>query len=505
MKINKQIASSVAGASVVLTLLGFLSKGIGFIREIIYANNFGLSPEFDLFLTSVALPNVINTSVIYISQHYFVPSYNRIKKVSEEDSIEFFNYMFWWFIIGGAFLAIILYLTSGLIFNSYLASVSLEKQQLAVKIFMMFLLTLPMNAGMSIIMAFQQANFKFTYPAISLILLNVVVIVLVLLFSDLLSILILPISFVAAYFSAFILLIVLVKGKLKFLYKDLFKIKYKLSELGILITLIVIEVSSLSYILIDRYFISDVSVGGISALNYAFVIFSLPISLFSIPLITTMFSKFSNSPETLQVDYKNSLSMNFFIMIPFMFILFFWGDHFLRLFYERGRFTASDTLTTYTALKYYSLSLVFLSSYFLFVKMFYSINQYLFVLKISVVAFALKLLLNILLVKEFQQNGLALSTSIIYAFLCISSFFFLIIKNKYLERQSIIVALMYFVVNGFIAYLISYLLFANNNLLIIDLKIVVVPVFIFIYILNSFILNDNEFRIIASTVTKIFQ
>ena len=116
MKINKKITSSVAGASLVLTLLGFLSKGIGFISEIIYANNFGLSPEFDPFLSSIALPNLSIQRSYYLAQHYFVPSYNRIKKVSESDRIDFFNYTFWWFIIGGLVLALLLYLFSGLIF-----------------------------------------------------------------------------------------------------------------------------------------------------------------------------------------------------------------------------------------------------------------------------------------------------------------------------------------------------------------------------------------------------
>ena len=326
MTTNTKVATSIAGASVILTLIGVLSKGIGFIREIIYANNFGLSPEFDLFLVSVALPIVINTSMIYLAQHYFVPSYNRINHLSESDGKYFFNSTFWWFIIGGIFIAIILYLFSSLIFHSYLPDISLENRQLGIKIFIMFLVTIPLNAGMSIIMAFQQARFKFAYPAVSLILLNVVVIILVLLFSDLLGILILPISFVIAYLSAFIFLIVLVKEDLKLLSLDLFKVKYEFSELRIIISLIVIEVSSLSYVLIDRYFISEVSVGGIAALNYAFVIFALPISLFSIPLITTLFPKFSSSPETLKTDFENGYGMIFFIMIPFMFIFYFWGD-----------------------------------------------------------------------------------------------------------------------------------------------------------------------------------
>lgn len=505
MKINYKITSSIAGASVVLALLGFVSKGIGFIREIIYANNFGLSSEFDLFLASVALPNVINTSIIYLAQHYFVPSYNKIKKVSEADGKDFFNYTFWWFIIGGVVLAILLYLTSGLIFNSYLSSLSVEKQQLGIRIFIMFLITIPLNSGMSIIMAFQQANFKFTYPAISLILLNIIVIIFVLLFSDLLAILILPISFVAAYFAAFISLVVLVKENLTFLSAELFKMKYRNSEIKILIALLIIEGSSLSYVLIDRYFISDVSVGGIAALNYAFVIFSLPISLFSIPLITTMFSKFSNSPQTLNTDFKNSLNMNFFIMIPFIFIFFFWGDYFLQLFYERGKFTSDDTLLTYSALQYYSFSLVFLSTYFLIVKILYSIRQYFFVLKISLAAFVLKIALNFILIKDFQQNGLALSTSIIFIFLFTISYFFGIKKVISKDYHNLFLAGLYFLFNASLSYACVKIISTLFNFEFISFHLVGLVLFSILYLSNSFYMDDIEFNAIKRTLFGIFR
>ena len=505
MKLNAKIASSVAGASVALTLLGVFSKGIGFIREIIYANNFGLSSEFDLFLSSVALPNVINTAVIYLCQHYFVPSYNKIKKESESTSTDFFNYTFWWFVFSGIIVAIALYLTSGLIFHSYLASISIELQAKGIQIFKIFLFTIPINAGMSVIMAYQQANFKFINPAASLIILNIVVIILILLFSDVLEIFILPLSFIAAYSIAFIFLINLVRDNLKFIPANIFRVKYKLSEINILISLVFIEGLSLSYVLIDRYFIGEVHEGGIAALSYAFVIYSLPISLFSIPLITTMFSKFSNSPHTLQADFKNSLSMNYFIMIPFMFILYFWGDYSLHLFYERGKFSSADTLVTYDALKYYSVSLIFLSTYFLVVKILYSIDRYTFVLIISIVAVFLKILLSILFVSEFDQNGLALSTTLIYTFLCISSLIFMMTKVSFDKKKFFITDLLYFMVSGLFAYIISFIIVNHIDQHLIDSPIISIVLFIFIYLINSFILNNNEFRIIKNTITNIIR
>ncbi len=503
MTIHTKVASSIASASVVLTLLGFLSKGIGFFREIIYAHNFGLSPEFDLFLASVALPNVINTSVVYLAQHFFIPSYNRIKNVSESDAIGFFNYTFWWFIIGGIILATILYLSTGLIFNMYLASISYEQQQLGIKIFMMFLVTIPLNAGMSIIMAFQQAKFKFSYPAVSLILLNIIIIILVLLFSDLLKILILPLSFVIAYFAAFAFLVFLVKGNLKLLSPDLFKVKYKISEIRIILFLIVIEVSSLSYVLVDRYFIYDVPDGGIAALNYAFVIFSLPISLFSIPLITTMFSKFSSSPGTLKSDVKNGYGMIFFIMVPFMCLFYFGGDLFLLLFYERGKFTSSDTALTYSVLKNFSLGLIFISTYQLTVKIFYTLNKYFLVLVISIGAILIKCILNLLLVQNLQENGLALSTTFVYLFLLVSSITIISIKFDIIEIKHFLMKLLYFLTSASIAYLVTKIFISFISIEDIYLTATMFITFVLLYILNSFSTKIQELEIINSTVRKL--
>ncbi len=104
---KNELASSIAKASIILFIIGIAGKIIGFLREIIYANNFGLSSEFDLFLTVSAIPIVINTAVLFLSQHYFIPSYNRIKNQDFNSSNidkygdEFFNYTFWWFICWG--------------------------------------------------------------------------------------------------------------------------------------------------------------------------------------------------------------------------------------------------------------------------------------------------------------------------------------------------------------------------------------------------------------------
>ena len=181
--------------------MGILSKGIGFIREIIYANNFGLSREFDLYLASVAFPIVINTAMIYLCQNYFIPVYHKIKRESEERSNDFFNYNFWWFIFGGLLLAFLLYVFSDRVLDFYLSSLSDENRYLGIQIFSIFLLTIPINAGMSVITAYLQAEFNFVYPVFAQVILNIIVIILLIFFTNILHIFVLPVAFVTAYYS----------------------------------------------------------------------------------------------------------------------------------------------------------------------------------------------------------------------------------------------------------------------------------------------------------------
>ena len=500
MTIRNGIINSVAGASILLTIIGFLSKGIGFVREIIYANKFGISIEFDLFLVSYTIQNLINTATIYLCQHYFIPAFNEENKISVSDGLLFLNRTFWLFTLTGLIIAALLFFFSGTLMEMFFSTFSDKLKSNAVTIFSIFLLTIPLNSGMSVIMAYQQSKFNFVTPAISLTILNVVIIILVLSFSNQFQIFILPISFVIGYLVSFILLLSKVKGDIKLLqWKTLFN-GGQAKNYYIIISLIVIEGLSLSYVLLDRLFISEVSSGGISALNYAFVIFSLPISLFSIPLITTLFSKFSFSTESLIDDVKNAYSMIIFIILPISFLFYFWGDLLLISFYEGGKFTNQDSFITFSVLKFYSFGLIFISIYLLFVKMLYSLKKINYVLTISIVAFLIKFYLNDLFVEDFKQEGLALSTTLLYVFLMLSSLFLILFKLKVIKLIPFIYKFLLMSLNLTVAYMVMQTSVRSLNLASIWIKIISLVLFLFVFYFNSYILKIAELRIIISTV-----
>ncbi len=100
---SKKFTSTIAGASLLITSVGLISRGLGFIREATYASKFGLQNQFDIYLIGAVVPIIINTSILYLSQNYFIPAYHQKQQVSKEEAKVFFNNTFWTFYFFSSF------------------------------------------------------------------------------------------------------------------------------------------------------------------------------------------------------------------------------------------------------------------------------------------------------------------------------------------------------------------------------------------------------------------
>jgi len=216
------------------------------------------------------------------------------------------------------------------------------------------------------------------------------VVVIIVLFNNLFEIFVLPVSFAAAYLIYLIYLIPNVRRKLNFSYYVRNKIKYH-NSLKTIISLIIIEILSLSYVLIDRYYVGEIDPGGISALNYSFVIFSL------------------------------------------------------------------------------------------------------------------KIIFNYSLVNTYQQNGLAASTTLIYFALFLFGFIILSFKYRITSYQLLIISSVHYLINALIAFMVVLLIRNFINGFGYISNFVEVLVFIFVYILNSYILSDDEYRLLKNVSLKFLK
>jgi len=507
---SKKFTSTVAGASILITIVGLFGKGLGLFREIIFANSFGISVNYNLYLVGAVLPLTINTIILYIGQNYFIPNYNRIKTESENNAGNFVGSTFWIFTSGGIILSLLLLLFSGPFVSLYLKESSYAALSSTTEIFRIFLITIPINAAYSILAAYLQSEFEFKYPAYSQLFLNVCIILLVIFFSGSIGVLTIPLGYVLGTFFQLGYLIIKIHGKISLNITNLFNIE-KFSGFAAATFLITVLIESISqlFLLADRYFYSYVDKGGIASLNYAMNLFMLPVSIISVALATAIFPSLSQSFNNKNLsDLKSKLnsffSINTFLFIPISFILILYGDIIIKILFQRGQFDTNATLMTFNVLRFYVLSLVFYSSYAVINKLLYSANLIKSLLIITIAGCVLKIFLNYTLVGTFKQNGLAISTSGSYLFFFIAGGFLITLKLK-IKLFTFFKETFFNIINGLLSYLIVIILikdnFFNDSL---ENNLLKLVVFLCLYSFNSKLLGQNAVKLFEDALNLMY-
>lgn len=508
---RKNFFSTVAGATILISLLGIAAKGIGFMREIIFAGFFGLKSNFELFLIGAVLPSTINVALLYMGQNYFIPAFTNYKNKNPQKADVFLNKNIWMFFIAGLFISLILFASSQFIINGYLSNSPEELRITALYIFRIFLFTIPLNAVFSILTAYFHTELNFTYPAVAQLILNIFTIIFVVVFTHLWGIYSIPFGMLAGTVVQTGILLWAIRRKISFDFKEVFNDFLSSSNFtGSLGIIVLIELINQLHVVIDRYFISSVDQGGIAALNYANTVFLLPITIFSFALSSAIFPKItslfnSGSIDELRLQYLKTLRVNSFVFVPISVVFILGGNLFVHIFYQRGSFNPYATQLTSELLKVFAISLVFYSAYSIINKLIFSAGLFKKMLFIAVSALAVKIVLNIFLVVRFKQNGLALSSVCCYILMAAMSYVAVAKKIKFGYTKKLFEALLIDVINAVFAYGISYLIysvFLPVNMIGAALMIVLFAV---IFITNAILLETEEIEVIRNiyiSVTK---
>ncbi|HPN38549.1 MAG TPA: lipid II flippase MurJ [Melioribacteraceae bacterium] len=432
---SKQIIN-ILKISVFLTLLNVFAKGIGFLREMVLAYYYGLNVEYDIFLVATTLLTILNSTIYYLSQNYFIPLYNRIivANSNKNDGREFLSFSLFIFFSSSLLILFFLLLFKEPILGLFININDFNKIVLAKNIYTVYVFIVPINAIFSIFAAYYQAEFKFVRVVISQIILNLIIVFAVTLFSNKFGIIVIAYATLFATFIQFILLFYPIKKDIIFdnFLLRMFKEKSSYISAIIFITLL-IEIISLSNSFIDRLFYQKLSSGSVSALNYAFNVVTLPLNIFAYSVLTVMFSKFSfNIGNNLLKENEYYLFKNlkfvFMSTILIAFLFFFHGVVLIKILFERGNFSYSNTILTGEILKYYAIGFPFIMGFSIINKLMYSYKMVKSLLIITTIASIIKIIISYLAIDYYGVNTLSASTSASY--IAIFSIGYLLIIKK---------------------------------------------------------------------------
>lgn len=171
--------------------------------------------------------------------------------------------------------------------------------------------------------------------------------------------------------------------------------------------------------LIDQSMAGMLGPGSISTLNYGGKIVALVIGTASLSLGTAVFphlSRFVAASDwhAMQSTLKIYTRLVLYITVPLTMILVCFSEPIVRLLFERGAFTFSDTHLVGQVQALYLLQVPFYIKGVLVVRCISSLKRNDILLQAAAINLFAKIALNYILIQKIGLSGIALSTSVVY-------------------------------------------------------------------------------------------
>jgi putative peptidoglycan lipid II flippase len=420
MSENKRITK----AATTIGMGTFLSRILGFLRDMVIAHFFGTGIAADAFFVAFRIPNLwrrlVGEGSLTIS---FIPVYTEyLTQRSEEETREVTHIAF---TIAGVLLLILTIL--GILFSPILIRIIApgftripEKFQLTVILNQIIFPYLFFMGLFALCMGILNSLRHFFVPAIAPIFLNISIIVSVFLFYHAFQkpVMTLAIGVLAGGVIQFLFQIpFLIKRRISFRFNFNFR-HPAIKRIGLLMIpgLIGTAVYQLN-VFIDTIFASFLPSGSVSYLYFADRLMEFPLGIFAIAIGMASLPSLAGLASQGKVEeLKETLSFTFrlvsFISIPAMVGLIALKTPIINLLFQRGLFDYSATVMTAKALLFYSVGLWAIAGARTVVPAFYSLQDTWTPLKIALICLGANVIFNSILIYPLKHAGLALATSL---------------------------------------------------------------------------------------------
>lgn len=407
-------------AIIILILLKIISKGFGLLRELALSYFYGASAISDAYLISVIVPTSIFTFVGAALAAGIIPIYNKIEQnTGLIDSDKFLSSILNFLIISSTIIVILILIFTKYFVYIFASGFEGETLNLAIKFTRVSIFSIFSSVGFHIFRSYLHLKKNFWLPVFVGVPMNIILIIGIVISYNSNSI-IMVYAFLLGMFCQFLLLVPFVI-KNKFKYRRVLDLKNEnVIKFGILILPIILGVAVNDVnLIIDKTIASNISVGGISALNYAvrlngFLqgIIILAIATVIYPSITKMVA--NKNIRGLENTLYQSIFLSVIIVIPATIGAMVFSKEIIMLFFGRGAFNLNAISLTSDALFYYSIGILPQGLEQVFIRFFYANDDTKTPLLISLGTVSVNIVLNILFYNftNLGIGGLALATSL---------------------------------------------------------------------------------------------
>jgi len=410
-----------------VSALTMLSRVLGLVREQIFALTLGASGVSDAFIAAFRIPNLLRDLFAEGAlSTAFVPTYvDTLKRQSRPAAYALANRVLSTLTIYLGIVAVLAMLFPQPIVHLMARGFSPEKAALCGRLVRIMMPFLPAISLAVVAMGALNAEERFTAPALASSMFNLVAIA-----GGAVVYLVAPSPYTAAITWAALTLLG-GAAQLAIQAPPLWRLGFRprlapdlrlrdpgTRQIARLMAPATLSVAAVQVnVLVNTSFASLVSVGAISWLNYAFRLMQLPIGVFGVAAGTTSQTFLAGCAAAedwpaFAATLRRGLRMVLFLTIPSTVGLALLGVPIIRLIFQRGRFSAVDTLQTAHALEGYAVGLVAYAAVKVVAPAFYALKRTRVPLAASLTAVATNLVWNFATFRTLGHFGLALGTSL---------------------------------------------------------------------------------------------
>ena len=421
-------------ATLSVTLIVFVSKAIGFLRDMVQMNYFGTTVQSDAYVNAYGIyfiPILLLTSCITSTM---MPLYLDADKQGGAKAANLFgSHCINLFALISIGISILMFIFAEPLVRLICPTYTNEAVALTVKLTRIMLPSLVFVAISIIQATIMNAREKFIAGQLSGFPYSIVTIVAAVFFSAPFGIEAVAWATAIAGFLQMLVVIPFQRGM--FSYSPKMNIKDPRIRRMLMLALpsmFSMAVAELNH-MIERSFANGMNVGDATAMSGAYRLITFIVGIVVVPIVTVMFSRMSKSAAERDTNAISAMLMQCvevicMVLLPIVALGIVYQLDVIKFAYMRGKFTLAAAENTAWILAMYLLGVIFFGLRDLFNRGFHSLQNTRIPLYTSVITVALNIVFIVIFSKFMGAGGLALATSCSSAIGCVV--LFLLLKKR---------------------------------------------------------------------------
>jgi putative peptidoglycan lipid II flippase len=411
---------SMARSAVVIGVAFMASRVLGLLREIILANRFGTSSDYDAYVSAFRIPDLL--FLVIMSGAFgaaFIPVFGGFLARNEKDKADqLASAVITWTALMTVVLGLITFVFASPLMRYVVApDLPPDAMDLAIKTMRMLLLS-PLLLGMGIAAkGILETHLRFTLPALAPVVYNLAIVLAALFLAPRYGIEGVTVGvLIGAALHVGIQIPGVIQTGLKFR-PTLSRNVEGLAEVGVLLLPRVIGQAAfqINFVAVN-HFASQTGEGSVSALNYAWQMLMLPNGVLALSIGTVVFPTMAaqfelGDTEGFRHTLQRGLHPLLFLLVPASIGLFEFRTSLFQTIFQSGNFTANSTILASEPLAFLALGLVWYGLVEVLARTFYAMKDTVTPVAAGIFIIVLNIVLSKALLSSMGHVGLALALS----------------------------------------------------------------------------------------------